>query len=117
MPWPRQWIAFVDDFRREGGSRVWEMFSGAAGLTLEFAADGWPTGPPNDAVVDPNYDVLNPLFMAIAVGIISEGRVLLLHLGPSCSSFSGALNSAQAPAFRSAAASLGLPELPDYKQE
>ena len=75
MPWPQQWIDLVDDFRRESGTRrskAWGNFSTTAGLTKEFAADGWPTGPPIDVVVNPSYNLLNPLFMAIAVGIISE---------------------------------------------
>ena len=55
--------------------------------------------------------------MAIAVGIISEGRVTLLHLGPPCSSFSVALNSAQASAVRSSAAPSGLPGLPKHKED
>ena len=62
MPWALQRIALADDFRREGGPRVWKDLSGAAGLTMEFAADGWPTGPPIDVVVNPNYNLLNPLF-------------------------------------------------------
>ena len=55
--------------------------------------------------------------MAIAVGIISEGRVFLHHLGPPCSSFSVALNSAQASAVRSSDAPSELPELPKYKED
>ena len=120
MPWPQRWIDLVDDFRRESGTRrskIWVIFSGTAGLTKEFAAEGWPTGPPIDVVIDPNYNLLNPLFMAIAVGIISEGRVFLLHLAPPCSSFSVALNSAQASAVRSSDAPTGLPELPKYKED
>ena len=65
-----------------------------------------------DVVVDPNSNLQNPLIMAIAVGIISEGRVLLLHLGPPCSSFSVALNSAQASAVRSAVPPFGAARTP-----
>ena len=88
------------------------MIYGTAGLTKEFAAGGWVTGPPSDVVINPSYNLLNPMLMAIAVVIISEGRVTLLHLGPPCSSFSVALNSAQASAVRSSAAPSELPGLP-----
>lgn len=85
VPWPQRWIDLVDDLRRESGthrSKICETFSGTAGLTKEFAADSWPTGPPMDMVVDPNYDLLNLWFLAIAVGSIYEARVILLRLGP-----------------------------------
>ena len=75
MPWPQRWIDLVDDFRRESGTRrskIWEIFSGTAGLTKEFAAGGWPTGPPIDVVTDPNYNLLNPMLMAIAVVLYAK---------------------------------------------
>ena len=78
---------------------------------------GGPRDHPLMLFFDPSYNLLNPLFMGIAVGIISEGRVLLLHLAPPCSSFSVALNSAQASAVRSSDAPSGLPGLPKYKED
>ena len=74
------------------------MLSGTFGLAQAFVEAGWPVAPPIDLVLDPSNILLNPLSMAIVVGIIDEGRVSLLHLGPPCSSFSISLNSAGASA-------------------
>ena len=51
------------------------------------------------------------------VGVISEGRESLLHLGRPCSSFYVALNSAQASAVRSSDATSGLPGPPKDKED
>ena len=71
---------------------------------------------PIDVCLDISFNLLNQLFLAIVVGIITEGRVLLLHLGPPCSSFSCALNNALASAVRSIRFLAGLEDLPPYKQ-
>ena len=117
IPWPPSWSVLVDDFRRSAVPLFWEIFSGTAGLTAAFLAEGWATAPPLDVCLDISFNLLNPLFLAIVVGIISEGRVLLLHLAPPCSSFSVALNSAAASAVRSIEFPSGLKELPQYKQD
>ena len=61
--------------------------------------------------------MLNPFFMAVVIGILLEGRVLLLHMGPPCSSFSMAVNRFVTYAMRSYEYPLGLPGLLPYQQE
>ena len=75
---------------------MWEVFAGTFGLTRAFQNEGWPAAQPIDVVIDTSFNLINPFFLAIAVGMMSEKRALLLHLGPTCSSFSVALNSARA---------------------
>ena len=65
-----------------------EMFSRKAGLTREFLRQGWPWGPPIDMLYNPEYDILNPFFFAVVLGLMFDRRVRLLHLRPPCSSFS-----------------------------
>ena len=117
VPWPPTWSVLVDDFRRAAVPLIWEVFSGTAGFAAAFVAEGWATARPIDVCLDTSFNLLNPLFLAIVVGIISEGRVLLLHLAPPCASFSVALNSAAASAVRSIEFPSGLKGLPQHKQD
>ena len=77
-------------------------FAGKACLTREFLRQGWPCGPPVDIVYNPDFDLLNPLFLAVVLGLIFERLVRVLHLGPPCSSFSMACNRFEKYAMRSA---------------
>ena len=51
----------------------------------------------------PDFDLLNPMFMAIVPGLVLEGRFAVIHLGPPCSSFSMAVNRLKSYAMRSLA--------------
>ena len=77
-----------------GGRCFWEIFSGAAVLSNAFKQAGWLVAPPIDIQNTPTHDVLNPHFQAIVIGLLLEGRVSLLHLGPPYSSSSTALADA-----------------------
>ena len=101
VPWPDAWSHLVAEFRGSPQPLVWEVFAGTFGLTRAFQNEGWPVAPPIDVVIEACFNLPNPLFLAITVGFVSERRVLFLHLGPPCSSFSIALNSAWASAVRS----------------
>ena len=82
-----QWYEFVSDIRSYGRRVFLEIFAGTAGLTAAFQAEGWSAGPPVDLAYGDQYDVMNHFFLAVLIGVLLEGRVLLLHMGPPCGSF------------------------------
>ena len=71
--------------------------------------------PPVDIVFNPNFDYLNLLFIAVALGLILERRVRIFHLGPPCLSFSMAVNRFAMYAMRSATGPDGFTNLPDHR--
>ena len=83
--WPASWVSMGASIRLLGVMCFWEIFSGAAGLTAAFMEAGWKVGPPIDILYDPNYDLLNPIFLGIYFGLIFEKRIRMLHVGPPCS--------------------------------
>ena len=95
----------------------WEIFSGAAGLTSAFAANGWSVGHPIDILYCPEFDLLNPLFLGLCLGLIFERRIRLLHVGPPCSSFSMACNGCPSTMMRSMECPDGLPNLSPIRRE
>ena len=75
----------------------WEVFAGCAELTGAFADEDVQCAPPIDAADNPEYNLLNAMFLALVVGLLGAHLVDLLHLTPPRSSFSSILNgSAQA---------------------
>ena len=99
--WPSSWVALVSSIRMLNCIVFWEIFSGAAGLTSAFEANGWSLAPPIDILYCPDYDLLNPLFLGLCLGLIFERRIRLLHVGPPCSSFSMACNGCVSTMMRS----------------
>ena len=85
-------------------------------LTTAFAQAGWQTTPPIDIQDEIAFDLLNPLFRAVVIGLLLEGRVALLHMGPPCSSFSMAVNRFPQHAMRSRAEPLGFTHLQPHQQ-
>ena len=81
----------VQKIRAQTFKVFWEIFAGCAIMTSCFEAAAWQCGPPIDIEDDPSYNVLNPLFLCVVLGLILEGRIAVLHWGPPCSSFSWAL--------------------------
>ena len=73
-------------------------------------------GPPIDLDIHSSMDLLNVNFLNVVFGIVLEGRVTLLHLGPPCSSFSMAFNRFTSRRIRSAESPAGLPNMPTDKQ-
>ena len=61
-------------------------------LTQAFVAEGWAVAPPVDVANSKAMDLLNPAFFLLVLGLVLEGHIVLLHLGPPCSSFSMAFN-------------------------
>ena len=90
--WLPSWLRLILIIRSAHHAVFWEMFAGKAGLTRKFLRQGWPCGPPVDIVYNPDFDLVNPLFLSVVLGLIFERLVRLLHLGPPCSSFSMAVN-------------------------
>ena len=115
--WLPSWVRLIWIIRTAAYPIVWEMFAGKAGLTREFLAQGWACGPPVDVVYNPDFDLLNPLFMAVVLGLIFERLVRVLHLGPPCSSFSMAVNRFKSYAMRSAKEPGGFRNLPPHREE
>ena len=70
----------------------WELFAGEAILSRTFENEGWRTGPPIDIVYTQAFNLLDPGFFMVVLGLILEGWVSVLHLGPPCSSVSMAFN-------------------------
>ena len=60
-----------------------------ATLSRTFEEEGWRTGPPIDIVYTKAFNLLDPGFFMVVLGLILEGWVSVLHLG---SSFSVAFN-------------------------
>ena len=79
---PGKWSELTELIRSSPGKVCWELFAGTAGLSLAFANEGWKTAPPIDIVMNPDFDLLNPLFLVLVLGIILEGWISVLHLGP-----------------------------------
>jgi len=109
--WHPSWTALVDQARASPRRAFWEVFAGCARLTQAYRMEGWRCLQPVEVADDPALNVLNPLFAAVVLGIILEGRIAVLHLGPPCSSFSMALNRWPSHRVRSTEFPDGLPDL------
>ena len=70
-----------------------------------------------DVVYNPDFDLLNPFFLAIVLGLIFECLIRIIHLGPPCSSFSMACNRFKSYAMRSANEPGGFANLPPHRAE
>ncbi len=117
MPWPSEWRELVTAARSLRTQAFWELFAGCAILTTFFFDAGWEVLPPVDAGKTPCFNLLNCVFLSIVLGIVSEGRVGLLHLGTPCSTFSRILNAYLCTALRSREWPMGLPSLSPAKQK
>ena len=80
--WPDEWVALVESIRESMFGMAWEIFAGASMITQSLSHRGWVCAPPVDIAHSLHFDVLNPLFTSILVGIILEGRVTILVLDP-----------------------------------
>ena len=82
-----------------------------------FSARGWCCGPPIDVEIDSSFNLLNPAFFGMVVGLILEGRVAPLHVGPPCSSFSWAVSKWKQYAMRFVSCPEGFWDLPPHRAE
>ena len=113
--WPESWTSLIYSIRLLSAMCFWEIFSGVAGLTTAFMNAGWCVGPPIDILYCSDYDLLNPLFLGVCLGLIFERRIRMLHVGPPCSSFSMACNGTASTRMRSEEFPAGLPDLSDVR--
>ena len=110
--WLPSWVRLIKTIRGAAAPVFWEIFSGKAGLTRAFNQEDWPCGPPIDILYNPEFDVLNPLFFAVILGLVFERLIRLMHLAPPCSSFSMAVNRFPMYAMRDAKHPEGFDNLP-----
>ena len=115
--WPESWHALVATIRAAEVQLFWELFAGCAILTTSFEQRGWMCAPPIDILINADFNLLNVVFLAVIVGILLEGRIALLHVGPPCSSFSMAVNRFLRWRMRSVQFPGGLPNLLPHQQE
>ena len=99
--WPKTWSLLVACVRAAQVLLFWEIFSGTAGLTKAFQDQGWQCAPPLDIIFNEAYNLMDPGFVCVVLGLIFERRFKLIHLGPPCSSFSMAVNRFTMHAMRS----------------
>ena len=65
--------------RSAGGNLFWELFAGVAILSRTFKEEGWRTGPPIDIVYTEAFNLLDPGFFMVVLGLVLEGWVSVLH--------------------------------------
>ena len=94
VPWPQSWVDLVRDVRALQRPSAWEIFAGSAVFTEACWNEGLNCGPPVDAADNADFNLLNPLFVAVVVGMLAAVLLDLLHLSPPCASFSAILNGA-----------------------
>ena len=115
--YPESWQKLIFRVRSAPQRIFWELFAGCAILTSMFLEQGWCCGPPIDVMADATYNLLDAFFVSVVIGLILEGRVMLLHLGPPCSSFSWAVNRWPRYAMRSLEFPEGFLNLPRHRVE
>ena len=111
VAWPCAWTEFVATVRGAGAPMFLECFSGTEVMSNEMRAAGYLVAPPVDVATTPEFNLLDPMFLMILVGLIKERRFFLIHFAPPCSSFSIALNSDPNTAVRSDEFPEGFPYL------
>lgn len=77
-------------------------------MTAAFMNAGWACGLSIDILHCSDYDILNPLFLGVRLGIFFGRRIRMLHVRPPCSSFSMACNGTVSIRMRSAQYPAGL---------
>ena len=113
----QSWERVIKAVRSSPQRIFWEVFAGCAILTSMFLEENWCCGPPIDVLIDPAFNLLDPVFVSIVLGLILEGRVAVLHVGPPCSSFSWAVNRWRKFAMRSMCFPEGFWDLPPHRAE
>ena len=80
--WPDEWGALLDSIRVAPYVLAWDLFAGSQSVTHALSHRVWTCAPPVGVLVSQWFNLLNPLFLSIIVGIILEGRITLLVLDP-----------------------------------
>ena len=80
--WPDEWTSLVENIRERNFGLFWEIFAGRGSFNCGFSIRGRICAPPVDVAYCSDLNILNPLFLAIIVGIILEGRITLVGIDP-----------------------------------
>ena len=80
--WPDEWTVMVESIRGSPYGLAWEIYAGCQSVTQSLSQRGWICAPPVDVSYSDWFNLLNPAFVSIVVGIIFEGRITLLVLDP-----------------------------------
>ena len=72
----------VENIRGPPYGLAWELYAGCQSVTQSLSQRGWLCAPPVDVAYSKWFNLLNPAFITIVVGIILEGRITLLVLDP-----------------------------------
>ena len=112
----KSWDKLIKVIRESPVLLFWEIFAGCAVLTSKMRESGWHCAPPLDILYDSSFNLLNPAFLCVVIGLILEGRFSLIHLAPPCSSFSMAVNRFASYAMRSGEFPAGIPGLQTHNQ-
>ena len=80
--WPESWTGLCIEMRSFQCRCFWNMLPDNSVLSHSFRQAGWEVAWPLDANLNPDFNLQNPLFFAVAVGLLLEGRVAVLNLPP-----------------------------------
>ena len=80
--WPDEWVQMVDAIRDSEVGLFWEIFAGRQPFSKAFAGEGWTCAPPIDAAACASFNLLDPRFRAIVIGLILECRCMVVCLTP-----------------------------------
>ena len=80
--WPESWTGLCIEMRSFRCRSLWNMLPDNSVLSHSFRQAGWEVAWPFDANLNPFFNLQNPLFFAVAVGLLLEGRVAVLNLPP-----------------------------------
>ena len=74
------WDDLITSVRSSQVLMFWEIFAGSAVLTEKMRDRGWQCAPPLDVLFDESFNLLDPAFVSVVIGLIMEGRFALIHL-------------------------------------
>ena len=94
--WRDEWVSLVRGIRNRGHGLVIELF-GRGVASQQFANHGWEVVHSIDVCHTEAFNVFNPVFFAILVGLVLEGRFALLILAPPWRSSRGHQLCANSP--------------------
>ena len=80
--WPESWTVLCTEMRSFQCRCFWNMLPDDSVLSQSFKQAGWDVTLSLDTNLNPDFNLQNPFFFAVAVGLLLEGRVAPLNLPP-----------------------------------
>ena len=71
--WPESWTGLCVEMRSFQCRCFWDMLPDKSILSHFFRQAGWEVAWPLDTNLNPDFNLQNPLFVAVAVGLLLEG--------------------------------------------